>query len=256
LFGSVDSMREIVRRDPSFNAFRRHEAGPAGQEAYGVLLAERQVRHGLGMALNGETVQREVAESILFFREHRLRALATSVEGSLRLVRIGAFNLLLQTARERLARLKEGLPMAGSATAATPCDGAAASGGDAFLPYERRSVAAGPWTAGLSRLDEIDARVTQSGPAALRLDDYLEIVVEVLAHPQCYLAQQRFAAEVDRMGRLVERAAAGSADAERVALWEFVRPQQPQPIAAIMVRLKPAEFAGDHRADGAARFVL
>jgi hypothetical protein len=211
LFASVDAMRQTIGRDPAL-----HDLGhAAGDEAFALLLAERQIKHVLGMELHGDLVMRDLKRSLLVFANHRLRAVATSEAESQRAVRLLAFRQLVAAAHECLEGVKAGQPI----------DPAAGSAAD----ENGRRVA------------DIVARVRRSGASGLTLEDYLVFVVEVLAHPERHLRAEPFTAVVDRMGALAEGAKT-PADAERVMFWEMWRQGSEAPTAALMVRLRRADF--------------
>ncbi len=244
LFGSVESMKQIVGRDAAFRAFTRDVHNASIQDAFGLLTAERQVKHVLGMGLMGETIQRDVAKTVLVFSDHRLRALAASERDTLRLIKIGAFRQLVELARIRLARARLGSPIAEAARIAGQerRQGPPRIRNEDFPPFDSPSGESGASDAGTSGLEEIDERLTRLGPTALSLRDYLDIVADVLSHPQDHLRQVPFSAVVDRMGTLVERADETAPDSDRVLLWEIVHTDRKNPVTTVMVRLRSGDF--------------
>jgi hypothetical protein len=244
LFGSVESMKQIVGRDTAFRAFAHDAHNASVEDAFGLLTAERQVKHVLGMDLMGETIQRDVAKTVLVFSDHRLRALAVSEKDTLRLIKIGAFRQLVELARIRLARAKQGSPVAEAIRdpGHERRQGPPRIPSEDFPPFDNPSGEAGASDAGTSALDEIDRRLARMGPTALTLSDYLDIVADVLSHPQDHLRQMRFSAVVDRMGILLERPEETAPDSDRVLLWEIVHADRKHPVTTMMVRLRTGDF--------------
>lgn len=212
LFGSVDSMRQIIARDTALRTFEREAGHQAGDEVFALLLAERRLKHVLGMDLQGEVVMRDLAKTLLVFSKHRLRAVAASEAASGRAMRILAFRQLVAAARRRVE----------DARAGRPADLDAGQTDDPVVA-------------------DMTARLRRSGPSALVLDDYLVLVARVLAQPGRQLPIRTFTATVDRMGAMVEDATTRS-DADRITLWELARPDGDVPTIAIRVRLRPTDF--------------
>jgi hypothetical protein len=210
LFASVDTMRQAIGRDPAL----RDLGHTAGDDAFALLLAERRIKQVLGMELHGDLVMHDLKRSLLVFANHRLRAVATTEAESQRTVRLLAFGRLVAVAHDRLKRVKAGEPI----------DDAGPAGDE----YGRR-------VAGI--LDH----VRRIGASGLTLDDYLALVVEVLAHPERHLRAEPFTAVVDRMGALIEGGNA-LAGADRVTLWEIRRQGGEAPTVALPVRFRRADF--------------
>ena len=215
LFGSVESMRQAIGRDPMLHAFERDGGHDAGAETFALLLAERRFKQVLGMELQGELVMRDVRRTLLLFSGHRLRAVAANADDSLRAARILAFRQLIDAARRRLDSVKTGRCF--------DLDGGAE-----------------PAASGAELIDIAD-RWRRTGAATLALEDYLVLVADVLAHPARYLRAEPFSAIVDRMGALAD--GSGPADnADGIDLWEIVRPGREAPTSALMVRFRRADF--------------
>jgi hypothetical protein len=244
LFGSVESMKQIVSRDAAFRTFTRDAHNASVEDAFGLLTAERQVKHVFGMDLMGETIQRDVAKTVLVFSDHRLRALAASEKDTLRLIKIGAFRQLVELARIRLARAKQGSAIADSTRdpGHERRQGPPRIPSEDFPPFDSPSGESGASDADTSGLDEIDRRLARLGPTALTLSDYLDIVADVLNHPQDHLRQMPFSVVVDRMGTLVERPDETAPDSDRVLLWEIVHADRKNPVTTMMVRLRTSDF--------------
>jgi hypothetical protein len=216
LFGSVESMRQAIGRDPTLRAFE-HERGHAGSaETFALLLAERRLKHVLGMDLQGELVMRDVQRTLLLFSGHRLRAVAANAADASRAARILAFRQLIGAACSRLESVKAGQSFGGDA------EGGLTNMVDAELA-------------------DIADRWRRTGAATLTLDDYLVLVADVLTHPERYLRAEPFTAVVDRMGAVADTSGA-AADAESITYWELARPAREAPTAALMVRFRCADF--------------
>jgi hypothetical protein len=212
LFGSVDSMRQIVGRDPALRAFEREADRPRGDEVFALLLAERRLKHVLGMDLHGDVVMRDLAKTLLVFAGHRLRAVAGSEAEARRALRILAFRQLVAAARRHIDDARAGRPIALDAGAADD-----------------------------PAIADIAARLRQTGSSALTLADYLVLVAGVFARPERQLQARMYSAVVDRMGALVEGSNTRS-DTDAIAFWEIQRADQDAPTVALRVRLRPEDF--------------
>ncbi len=241
LFGSVDEMLRLFNQDATLRTFRAGQSIGSTSEIYSLLVAERQIKHVLGMELHGELIQREVPKRVLIFSDRRLRALATSEQETLRLVKIGAFKQLLQFALARINQAKSGLPIgpaahdrAGQFQSRSEIDAS-----EDFPLFDFDSDHIATRDSDSARLNDIDRRVDCLGPMALRLDDYIDIINDVLSHSQQYLRYRPFNADVDHMGMLVDHGGDHSTqDAEHITLPEFVRPDRSSPVVALVLRLQ------------------
>jgi len=207
MFGSVDSMRQTIAGDPALRSFRQAAGHFTGEEVFALLLAERRLKQVLGMDLHGDLVMRDLTKTVLVFARHRLRGVAASEAEAGRALRVLAFRQIVAAARKDIERAKSGEPI------------------DAF-DADAAAVA---------------ARLRDTGPATLTLDDYLVLVAGVLAHPERHLRIDTFSATIDRMGALLDPGDTRS-DADRVTFREVRQADREAPTVALRVRLRPADF--------------
>jgi hypothetical protein len=245
LFGSVESMNHIIGRDPVLQAYKRDQSGAPNEDIFGLLVAERQIKHVLAMEMRGDLIERDVPKNVLMYADHRLRALSSTEEGTRRLVRIGAFHQLLQMARVRITQAKVGSTANGASTfGSDPERRTRLRVIDAFPPFDHDRRESDLLPEHSLYPEQIEHTGFRNGPAALALADYLELVIDVLSHPDRYLHQRQYSADIDRMGTLIDDSQAGTVDCDHIALWETIRPDQTNPVATIIVQFRNCDFNG------------
>jgi hypothetical protein len=104
MFASAERMLEVFGNDATLAEYREREGDAAPVTA--LLLAEPVEKTVLGMELATDTVRRDVAQTTVSFRGHRLVDPAAGEEQSRRLLRRRAFDHLLSLALERIVAVR------------------------------------------------------------------------------------------------------------------------------------------------------
>lgn len=210
-FASVEQLHEVLACEPVLNQWLKSADGAGDGPIVMLLLMEQHERQVFGVALEGETLRRDVAQTTVSFARHRLVDPAGSEDETRRLLKRRAFDHLLTLALGRLA------------TAHTE---------RAELQHEREllrrkyaALAAGNWgfeaatsdphadPATVQRqIDEIESQLGERGAGAGLLAAQLNIVVDVLQRAEQHLWSVRAPLAVDRLG--VKQATAGAAAPE------------------------------------------
>jgi hypothetical protein len=107
LFGSADSMHDIVSRDPNVRSFL--EGGPLAPDIFAILMARRNQKHILGAQITGEVIQNDVPQTVLSFSDHRLMAVSQTEEEMHTLVQRDALRQLVHWALATLTAMKSGI---------------------------------------------------------------------------------------------------------------------------------------------------
>jgi hypothetical protein len=164
-----------------------------------LLLMEQQERHVLGVALEGEILRRDVAQTTVSFAHYRLVDPAAAEETTRRLLKRRAFDHLLAISlgrittahveRDQLERERQ------------------------LLRRKQAALAAGRWTfddaesdtppdpqALQQQLEEIESQLQALGAGTGLLTAHLDIVVDVLAQAEQNFWLERRPLVVDRMG--------------------------------------------------------
>jgi len=199
-FGNADDVRETLTRSKELRDFFAQH--PHVREAYALLSMTRQEKRVLGMALHGDMVQREVAQTSVSFVEHRIVAPAATEAGVREETKRRALNLFVVRAQGQLADLqiqREGLEREHQAQQLR------------LRQARTREQSLAAAEDGAAEIEAIEASLAENakalealGGALATLDDYVEQVRKVFASPEEHLERARVALRVNRMGIKLE----------------------------------------------------
>jgi hypothetical protein len=198
-FASVTHAQEVLAVDPVLNQWLAAPDNAATEHIVMLLLMEQQERHVLGVALEGEILRRDVAQTTVSFAHYRLVDPAAAEETTRRLLKRRAFDHLLAISlgrittahveRDQLERERQ------------------------LLRRKQAALAAGRWTfddaesdtppdpqALQQQLEEIESQLQALGAGTGLLTAHLDIVVDVLAQAEQNFWLERRPLVVDRMG--------------------------------------------------------
>lgn len=198
-FASVTHAQELLAVDPVLNQWLAAPDNAATEHIVMLLLMEQQERHVLGVALEGEILRRDVAQTTVSFAHYRLVDPAAAEETTRRLLKRRAFDHLLAISlgrittahveRDQLERERQ------------------------LLHRKQAALAAGRWTfddaesdtppdpqALQQQLEEIESQLQALGAGTGLLTAHLDIVVDVLAQAEKNFWLERRPLVVDRMG--------------------------------------------------------
>jgi hypothetical protein len=234
LFASAERMLEVFGNDTALADYR-DRAGDAGT-VLALLLAERVEKNVLGMELTADIVRREVAQTTVSFRGHRLVDPAAGEEDSRRLLRRRAFDHLLSLALERIAEVR------------TERDELQRQ--RAVLRHKQQALHRGGWDFGSEQsgaaqtaavqaeLDDIDAQLAAMAAGEDVLQAHLDIVAGVLGKAEQMLWTEDIELRLDRMN--IQRAAADDS-AQQIAFQELYN-SQGRRLVMLFVSLSPGEL--------------
>ncbi|MGZ8245411.1 hypothetical protein [Methylomagnum sp.] len=201
-FSSGDHLREVLGRCQTLRDCLEHSPGLPPDAVFGLLSLAMEERHVLGMALDGDTVRRDVAQVSVNFSDHRYLCPAFEEADSRRELKKRAFDFLVERALERLAEEKQKrgelehqrhLRRRKLAAMQAGNWGLGAMFGD--------SAATPPDLAALeTEIEAIDAALGQSGGQALSLEDSLAQVAAILDCPADWLALRERSLRLDYRG--------------------------------------------------------
>ncbi|MDD5296747.1 MAG: hypothetical protein PHU46_07530 [Rhodocyclaceae bacterium] len=241
LFGSPDSLQNLVSRDANVRAFVEDPGFVLLPEFHALLMARRSQKRILGARLTGQIIQSDVPQTMLSFSEHRLVAVSASETGTLNLVQRGAFRQLVHWALATLTAMKSGSNERHSIMLRERLEALSSFQGGNEHPFWLHPAGHDHGDAA-HRLGEIDQRMAECNDPPCSLDDYLAVVADVLSHPERYLRMDTFSAIVDRMSVVLGPEDEGSPGVDRITLSEVVMPDQPDPVVVLPVRLSRGDI--------------
>jgi len=199
LFANAAELQELFSRDQELRAYFRDH--PGCHEVFVGLGVTCRERHALGVALDGDLLQREVAQTVLNFTDHQVFG-ACSSESELRAnVERRGFGFLVGEAIERIverSRHRRGLEEQQHLLHLEL----------KALEHKRGAVdmlsdAAGSLDGRIAQLREQVVRgqqaIGQAHAHHTTLEDYITCINEVLGHPEAHLMQKQVSLRVNRM---------------------------------------------------------
>lgn len=185
-FATPDDLVRAFSRSEELRAF--FDQNPDSQEAYAVLGMAMTERHVLGVALDGDTIRHDVAQTTICFSDHRVR-LCGRTESELRqeigrrLVDHLAMEGLARLAEERRDLLKEGHELLAERLALLQRQGtgvrSVAGGGPAIESEELARVHA--------QMEENARKLAELRAPTEVIELELERVCEVLSDPSAHI---------------------------------------------------------------------
>jgi len=256
-FATADDLVRAFSRAPDLRAY--FDQNPGASEAYAVLGMEMTERKVLGMALAGDTVRRDVAQTSVSFGDYRVRIcgrtepdLRAEIERRLvdQLALEGLAHIVADQSRrteleQERALFKSRLQMLERKGAGM----SAALGGEAVGQEELARLQ--------SQIEENTRNLGDLGGSAQMLDHELENICAVLADPAQHLYVSSRRLRLDRMNIVIE-----DGTAQTSTDFEFLVARLPGTVPAQMraftlVRFPRAELLPAQRLfDDAARFLV
>ena len=235
LFTSAKRMSELFANDM---AMRKYRAGSSegGGKVTALLLAERIEKHVMGMELNGEMLRRDVAQTVMDFRGHRLVDPAVSEDETRRQLKRRAFDHLLSLALQRIAEVESERAGLGHQRALLQRKLAALQqGGWGFDAMDT----APPQPAALqAELAETERQLAAIGAAENTLHAHLDITANLLMEAERQLWGEALELRLDRMN--VQREAQ-DAEARLIGLQELHNARDRRMVTLLIV-LNPDEL--------------
>ena len=197
-FVSIEHLHEVLERDATFNQWLDSAEGTAAEDIVVLLLMTLTERKVLGVALEGETLRHDVAQTTVSFSRHRLVDPARAEVETRRLLKRRAFDHLLT-----LALASIGAVLADRRELERERD---------VLRRKRAALAAGRWgfdetdqrppdPRTLQRqLEEIEAQLSTLGAGPGLLTAHLGRLIDVLMLAERHLWAEKTSLVVDRMG--------------------------------------------------------
>ncbi|MCW5591413.1 MAG: hypothetical protein KIS74_04910 [Burkholderiales bacterium] len=209
-FASPDRMSQVFGADRTLIEYLASPAGTGTAPILALLLVERTEKKVLGMALEGDQVQREVAQVQVSFDRHRLVDPSETEDALRRALARRAYDQLLAMALARIAEVggeRESLEASQSVLRAKL----------RALQSARWDFSEGdkepPDPAALeAKLAEIEGQLAATGSGSTALPRHLDILVQTLAKPEEALHVEPVTILMDRMG--IRQASAGGTTVE------------------------------------------
>jgi hypothetical protein len=198
-FVSLEHLHELLERDATFNQWRNSAEGAAADQIVVLLLMTLEERRVLGVALEGDSLRHDVAQTTCSFSKHRFVDPARAEAETRRLLKRRAFDHLLS-----LALAGIGSAISGRGDLERDRD---------LIRRKQAALAAGRWgfeePSGAqppdprklqSQLEEIESQLQALGAGPGLLDANLERLIGVLKQAEQQLWAEPAALIVDRMG--------------------------------------------------------
>lgn len=197
-FASSARMSDVFGADRALLDFLESPLGGA-DPVHALLVVERTEKKVLGMALQGEHVQREVSQVQVSFDKHRLLEPQASAEDNRRLVMRRAFDQVLTAALTRITManhereaLEAGQAVLKAKVRALQSSNFGLADAHAGEPSDAAALEA--------KLAQIGRDLEATGAGARTLPRHLDLLVETLEQAPEHLSTQPLSIRMDRLG--------------------------------------------------------
>ncbi len=197
-FASVEHLREVLERDSTLSQWRRSEQGVVAGQVFMLLLMTLEERKVLGIALEGDALRHDVAQTTVSLSKHQLLDPTGAEDETRQLLKRRAFDHLLALALRRMA------------TAGT--ERGELERERALLRRKQAALTAGHWSFDApgdqgpsdpqtlkQQLKDIESQLGALGSGAGLLGAHLDILVDVLKQAEQNFWSARHSLIVDRM---------------------------------------------------------
>ncbi|MEA3277518.1 MAG: hypothetical protein U9Q81_19990 [Pseudomonadota bacterium] len=190
VFSQSEEVREL------FNA------NPAAKECWALLCMHKEERRQLGMALNGDAVQKDVIQTAVSFADHQVVSPGVTAEEARCALKCCVFNGLLTYIRRRASSAK---------TTVTELETRLkVLRGRLKEAHRRRLDAEEQRTKLQTRIEQVEQDLKAVDLRLVTLEDHLNFVAETLAAPDQYLSGSLKPIRLSRMGIKMEDASTDS----------------------------------------------
>lgn len=197
LFTTRAEMLEVLGNDRNLKLFMQGVEAVPGQ-IIALLIMEKKESMIFGVEMTGEVVARDVPQMTVSFVAHRFVDPATNEEETRRLLRLRAYDRLISLALRRITGMKvarkdlEGRRTVLQSKLDLQQQGGlgfeeSGSGRDSDMPVEEE-------------IERINAQLRQIGSDDRMLEVYLDVVIDVLGHPEKHLWGKKETIILDSMG--------------------------------------------------------
>ncbi len=189
LFATADDIRVMLGRSQAVRDFLADPASRDSDSFYALLAARRREKKQIGMALQGETVQTGVPQTVLYFADHTLVEPRCELDDARHALRSAAFDSLLRNFHAHLEGLRLEREEARGDSARER----------AHLALLRGQTPGPEYAVHTRRLAELDAHL-RAVASSLEADPLVRALAEFLLAPELSLALRPFSVAVDRQG--------------------------------------------------------
>jgi hypothetical protein len=200
-FVSADHLQETIGRSKAVKDYVRAVADPLPDEIFGFLTMEWQEKNVLGMALEDDTLRRDVPQVSVNFFNHRYLGAAGSEAEARRQVEIRIFDYLIERALRRIvgARSKR-TELENQRRLLQRKLSAMKAGNWGLEPMLAASEIAHPDHRALeSEIETVEAQLLELGTRPFNLEAYFEDIDETLGRPADWIARREIQLNLDHM---------------------------------------------------------
>jgi hypothetical protein len=220
-FAAPDRISEVVGQASALRDYLRRGANPFGAEVYGLLTMEWSERKVLGMDLARDQVQRDVAQVVVEFANHRFVAVSGDEDETRREIKLRAFDYLIELALGKLVEAREHKDQLQRQHQLLRQKLDTMRAGNWGLEQILEQPAPEPDLTGLeSELAQIEKNLLASGTPAEHLAKALETVADTLARAAELIDVSKVPLRLNQMNVMVQEDASGPSavlDLEAVA---------------------------------------
>ena len=210
LFATPDDIRLMLGKSQAVRDYLANPACLASDHFYAMLAARRQEKNRLGMAIQGDMIQNDVPQTVLYFTDHTLVEPSCDLARTRAQLRSRAFDSLLLSFKAHVEALRLERENARGDSAAERVHVAMLQGSTPGPAYEVHT----------RHLAELDARL-RAVAESLMPDPLVDALAGYLLAPEISLHCSEVAVTVNRLGVITDEAAATAPDVDTLRFPEL-----------------------------------
>ncbi len=185
LFGAADQVGEVFSQSAEAQAFTKRAWSSGNDHLFGLLTMTLNRKTRPGFVLNGDMLQGDVMQKIVFFSDHALVKVAGSEDQVRTMLRERALEAMFQEYKRRVAEHTRQ---------------------SSELDRERARLRREAKLEDQERLADVERELQALSQSMLHIDDHLDLLIEVLTNPNDHCGLEHRELRLDRDG--VDRGAA------------------------------------------------
>lgn len=205
-FGSADQVQEVITGSKAMREYIKRSVNRDADRCYALLAMRRSEKTVLGVALEGDSIRRDVKQVVVSFSDHLLLGPAATEADARKQLKEHALTQLVECALQRIVsfksqrqELEQRRTLLRSKLRKYQESG---YGLEELAPLD--TLQQETPTSVERELQQIERDLQKAGAELATLNDYLRQVAHVLSRPQEYLSLATLALRLNRMGLKVD----------------------------------------------------
>lgn len=246
LFATPDDIGAMLGNSQAVRDYLETSESWASDHFYALLAARRMEKRQFGMAIQGDVIQSDIPQTVLYFSDHLLVEPHADLDGTRLFLRKAAFDSLLKSFHAHVEALR-----LEKASLSADC-----SVERAHLTVLRSQADGREFTVHTRRLQELDAHLRQVAES-LMPEQLEEALAAYLLNPEVALRLDPVTINVDRLGVLADPESADPAAVDTISFPELCgRDRRRHLVMLVRINREEARLAVEALLDRKNRFLI